>query len=319
MSLILSGTTGVADVDGSAATPAIRGTDANTGIFFPAADTIGFAEGGVEAMRIDSSGNLLMGTTSTIDSGKLSISANGVPAVAVSGANFTGFSLRATGTGGRQYIISTTDNANGLGGGLLSFYDQTANAFRAGIDSSGRMLINATTAFANGQNIQVGSGSLDIGTSYRALTNGNWAVAFYNTATSVVGQIVINAGSTSYNTASDYRLKEQVQPMTGALARNALLNPVKYKWKTDGSDGEGFIAHELQGQFPGAVSGSKDAVDADGNPVYQGIGTGPLDGHFAACVNELTALIQEQQALITSQSEIITALTARVEALEGQP
>jgi hypothetical protein len=63
MSLILSGTNGLSDVDGSAATPAIRGTDTNTGIFFPAADTIAFAEGGVEAMRLDSSGNLGLGVT----------------------------------------------------------------------------------------------------------------------------------------------------------------------------------------------------------------------------------------------------------------
>jgi len=69
MTLILSGTDGVSDIDGSAATPSIRGTDANTGIFFPAADTIAFAEGGTEVMRIDSSGNLLVGTTSaTINS-----------------------------------------------------------------------------------------------------------------------------------------------------------------------------------------------------------------------------------------------------------
>jgi hypothetical protein len=58
MSLVLSGTVGVSDVDGSAATPAIRGTDTNTGIFFPAADTIAFAEGGVEAARFDPNGNL---------------------------------------------------------------------------------------------------------------------------------------------------------------------------------------------------------------------------------------------------------------------
>jgi len=64
MTLILSGTDGLSDVDGSAATPAIRGTDANTGIFFPAADTIAFAEGGVESMRIDSSGNVGIGTSS---------------------------------------------------------------------------------------------------------------------------------------------------------------------------------------------------------------------------------------------------------------
>lgn len=64
MSLILSGTNGLSDVDGSAATPAIRGTDSNTGMFFPAADTIAFAEGGVESARIDSSGNLLVGAAS---------------------------------------------------------------------------------------------------------------------------------------------------------------------------------------------------------------------------------------------------------------
>ena len=63
MSLILSGTDGLSDVDGSAATPAIRGTDANTGIFFPAADTIGFSEGGAEAARFDSSGNFGLGVT----------------------------------------------------------------------------------------------------------------------------------------------------------------------------------------------------------------------------------------------------------------
>jgi hypothetical protein len=64
MSLILSGTDGLSDVDGSAAAPAIRGTDPNTGMFFPAADTIAFSEGGVESMRLDSSGNLGIGTSS---------------------------------------------------------------------------------------------------------------------------------------------------------------------------------------------------------------------------------------------------------------
>jgi hypothetical protein len=61
MSLILSGTDGLSDVDGSAATPAIRGTDANTGIFFPAADTVAFGKGGSEVMRIDSSAYFLYG------------------------------------------------------------------------------------------------------------------------------------------------------------------------------------------------------------------------------------------------------------------
>jgi hypothetical protein len=92
--------------------------------------------------------------------------------------------------------------------------------------------------------------------------------------------------------------------MTGALAKVALLKPVNYKWKFDGSEGEGFIAHELAEVCPNAVTGEKDAVNAEGNPIHQGIDTSFL-------VATLTAAIQEQQALIT-------ALTARIEALETQ-
>jgi len=58
MTLVLNGTTGIAGVDGSAATPAVQGGDTNTGMFFPAADTIAFTEGGTEVMRLDSSANL---------------------------------------------------------------------------------------------------------------------------------------------------------------------------------------------------------------------------------------------------------------------
>ena len=88
--------------------------------------------------------------------------------------------------------------------------------------------------------------------------------------------------------------------MAGALAKVAALKPVTYQWKLDGSAGEGFIAHELAEVCPDAVTGEKDAVDADGTPQYQGIDTSFL-------VATLTAAIQEQQALIAS-------LTARLDA-----
>ena len=65
MPTIISGTTGISGTDGTAATPAVQGTDTNTGMFFQAADTIAFAEGGTEVMRIDSSGNVGVGTTLT--------------------------------------------------------------------------------------------------------------------------------------------------------------------------------------------------------------------------------------------------------------
>jgi len=74
MSVVIDGTTGISGNDGSAATPALRGDDANTGIFFPAADTIAFAEGGAEVARFDSSGRLGLGLTSPTE--RLNVSGN---------------------------------------------------------------------------------------------------------------------------------------------------------------------------------------------------------------------------------------------------
>jgi hypothetical protein len=125
---------------------------------------------------------------------------------------------------------------------------------------------------------------------------------FFAGATNV-GSISTNGTITAFNTVSDYRLKEAVAPMTGALEKVAALKPVTYKWKVDGSDGQGFIAHELDEVVPGCVTGKKDAVDADGKPVYQGIDVSFL-------VATLTAAIQEQQALITALTTRITALEA---------
>ena len=91
--------------------------------------------------------------------------------------------------------------------------------------------------------------------------------------------------------------------MVGALATVAQLKPVTYKWKADGSDGQGFIAHELQAVVPDCVTGEKDAVDEEGNPKYQGIDTSFL-------VATLTAAIQEQQAMITALQADVQALKA---------
>lgn len=237
------------------------------------------------------------------------------------GAGYAFYQFGTSATATENWHIGTE------GDGSFRFYNQGfgAGIERARITSSGSLLLNFTgspgTAKAyflsdsgGGQDCLYVESRSTAGTGGSAFVSKVSATSAYLCywlyGSSNVGSISSNGTSTTYNTTSDYRLKEQVQPITGALARNALLNPVKYKWKTNGSDGEGFIAHELQEQFPDAVTGTKDAVNADGNPVYQGVGTGPLDGHFAACVNELTALIEQQQA-------IITALTARVAALES--
>ncbi len=110
---------------------------------------------------------------------------------------------------------------------------------------------------------------------------------FLNYVGTVCGSISQpTATTTAYNTASDYRLKTNVLPMTGALDRVRLLKPCTYTWLSDGVDAEGFIAHELQGVIPVAVTGSKDAEDKCGNPIYQS-----MDATFV--VPLLTAAIQE--------------------------
>jgi hypothetical protein len=119
------------------------------------------------------------------------------------------------------------------------------------------------------------------------------AMKFQAHTASIVGSITFTSTATAYNTSSDYRLKNTIAPITGALAKVALLKPVTYKWNVDDSDSQGFIAHELAEVVPECVTGEKDAVDANGNPKYQGIDTSFL-------VATLTAAIQEQQALIQS-------------------
>ena len=141
-------------------------------------------------------------------------------------------------------------------------------------------------------NIALGCTNTDTSTYVAAsfCNNGN-----FNGATK--GTISVSNTGTTYNTTSDYRLKEDVQSMGGALAKVAALKPVTYKWKADGSHGEGFIAHELAEVCPHAVTGEKDATeiytDEEGNeqtrPKYQGIDTSFLVATLTAAIQELKA------------------------------
>ena len=313
MSLILDGTNGLSDVDGSASTPAIRGTDANTGIFFPAADTIAFAEGGAEVARFDSSGNLGIGTSTPNANSKLTLR-DGTAASLYFGSD---------GSGGDQAYIALQKSADGLTFGVENrgFVWKTGSATVLGgtermrIDSSGRLLLNTTSSFADGLQCVQFAGATQNGIALRttlASTGSNY-LHFSNSAGSTTGFVTQNGTTTvSYTTSSDYRLKENVAPMTGALAKVSALKPCTYTWKEDGSSGQGFIAHELQEVCPDAVVGEKDAVqiytDEDGNEQTkikpQGIDTSFL-------VATLTAAIQEQQAIITD-------LKARLEILEAK-
>lgn len=261
---------------------------------------------GTTAVTIDTSQNVGIGTSSPafpLDVGGPLANIRVAPSTATNNAL-----TRYVNTGGTGYV--GLDNSTGAltAAYALNLYHtgaypivfSTSGTERARIDSSGNVLVGTTSAVST-SGLTLSSPSLNGCFSSSTTTAATNHFRFYN-PNGVVGTISTSGTTTTYSTSSDYRLKNTVTPMIGALDRVASLKPVTYKWNADNSDGEGFIAHELQAVVPDCVVGEKDAVDANGNPVYQGIDTSFL-------VATLTAAIQEQQALITS-------LTARIEALE---
>jgi hypothetical protein len=106
------------------------------------------------------------------------------------------------------------------------------------------------------------------------------------------GNITINSGSVSYNTTSDHRLKENVVDLTGATARLKQLEPKRFNFIADADTTvDGFLAHEVQTLVPEAITGTHNEVDADGNPVYQGIDQSKLVPLLVATIKELEARI----------------------------
>lgn len=178
---------------------------------------------------------------------------------------------------------------------------RTNDTERARIDSSGNLLVGTTTAFT-------GTGftfsPAGYGSSNRPSSAAQTMWLFYNGGSNV-GEIRTSTTATQYLTSSDYRLKENILPLTGALAVVQQLKPVTYSWKSNNEQTQGFIAHELQEVVPECVAGAKDAVDEDGNPKYQSIDTSFL-------VATLTAAIQEQQAQIEQLKADVAALKGHV-------
>lgn len=296
MPVTINGSTGVVSPNGSAGTPAYQGADANTGVFYPAADTVAIATNGTEAMRVDSSQNVGIGTSSPRDvSGYVTLAMN----------DTTGGLLDFLAAGTR--VATVSGNSSNLTLGTVTatpvvFNTNTNEAAR--IDSSGNLLVGTTVKDSSNSN----SFTFQPADKYAVFNHANatasgTAYAFFSYNGGAIGSISQN-GTTAvaYNTTSDYRLKTNVMPLAGALAKVQALNPCAFDW-VDGRADDGFIAHELQAVLPNVVTGKKDAKDDEGRPQYQQV-------DYARIVPTLTAAIQELRGIVDSQA-------ARIAALEG--
>lgn len=118
----------------------------------------------------------------------------------------------------------------------------------------------------------------------------------------VVGSISTNGSATAFTTSSDYRLKEFIAPIAGAIDRVKQLNPIRFKWKRFPNDPavDGFLAHEAQSVVPESVTGEKDAVDDAGKPSYQGIDQSKLVPLLTAALKESIAKIEALEARIAT-------------------
>jgi len=195
--------------------------------------------------------------------------------------------------------------------------------FGTGSGTPERMRINSSgDARIAMDNFAAAVGSSNGGVSLRRVSDGGYfeicrtstasrnQVIFYN-GNGAVGSISTNGSSTAYNTSSDYRLKENVVEVTDGIDRVKLLKPSRFNFIVDPDKTvDGFLAHEVADVVPEAITGTKDAVDADGNPEYQGIDQSKL-------VPLLTAALQEAITKIESlETEMIT-VKSRLDALES--
>jgi hypothetical protein len=266
-----------------------------------------------------SSGGIIIGKTRGASVGSNTLVANGdsLGAITWQGADGTNMVIAAS----IGVNIDAAPGTNNMPGRLV-FSTTAAGASspteRMRIAQEGHILIGQTTTSIPGLNNTTLGGAIEaLGDNSRVLflsrssgatlylnRNENGAVAQFQRSGTSVGSIAVTTTNTAYNTSSDYRLKENVVDLDGAIDRLNQLPVHRFNFIADPDTVvDGFIAHEAAEVVPECVTGTKDEVDDDGNPVYQGIDQSKL-------VPLLTAALQEAIGEIES-------LKARVVALES--
>jgi hypothetical protein len=194
--------------------------------------------------------------------------------------------------------------------GTLSFStrnyytDSLVEALR--ITSRGRVIVNSSTDRAYSFQVNGDSNSYaceirqsnnnanyDLLTLTHEATSGNRRMVIFNTGGyGTVGTIISTNSSTTYNTSSDYRLKEDLQDFNG-LEKVSAIKVYDFKWKNLNERTNGVLAHELAEVLPYAVSGIKDALNHEGKIEAQSVDYSKLTPVLVKAIQELTARVQE--------------------------
>ena len=211
--------------------------------------------------------------------------------------------------------IQGTNLTDGSNNGFLTFFTSSATA---GLTERLRLTDSGYLTNSGSNSVPTSGSAWGFATDQLYLsssgTGANYALRFYND-NGLVGSALVNGSGTTYNTSSDYRLKENVVTISDGITRLKQLKPYRFNFKADASTTlDGFFAHEAQSVVPEAVTGTKDHVanaddvadglaSAIGDPVHQGIDQSKL-------VPLLTAALQEAVTKIET-------LETKVAALEG--
>ena len=253
--------------------------------FQAASGTAGNPISFTQAMTLDTDGDLGIGTTSPGARIHAVSSASGAYGAIIynNSATGQGLTIRAGSTASHDAF-----NCQTYDGGIGLFSVQSGGNV---IVPSGNLLVGTTSPITSGKQTISYDGAVNGLIISESANTANTTFLGFNNGSSNIGAVT-RVGSTSavvYGTTSDYRLKTVTGAVTGQGSRIDALKPVDYQWKEGNTSARGFLAHEFQTVYPNSVSGTKDAVDADGNPKYQ--------------------------AMQASNSEVIADLVAEIQSL----